>query len=130
MMDMASPLSGAEVDHSSDERLTELARLGDQAAFAMIVQRYQTELLAHARRLVPDGRADDVVQQAFLNAWSALSAECEVSHLRGWLHTIVRNAATRAQRRSRRRCRIRRVAVSHWRSWCNGGRWSAPRYPG
>ena len=94
-MGMASPMSGAGVDRPPDERLTELARAGDQAAFAAIVERYQTELLAHARRLVPDGRADDVVQQAFLNAWSALSAGSEVSHLRGWLHTIVRHAASR-----------------------------------
>ena len=95
---MARPLCQAQPDHPADERLTELARTGDQAAFATIVQRYQTELLAHARRLVPDGRADDVVQQTFLNAWSALIAGAEVSHLRGWLHTIVRNAASRTQR--------------------------------
>jgi RNA polymerase sigma factor (sigma-70 family) len=97
-MGMASPVSGVAAHHPSDERLTELARAGDPEAFAAIVQRYQTELLAHARRLVLDGRADDVVQQAFLNAWSALTAGSEVSHLRGWLHTIVRNAASRTQR--------------------------------
>src|ERR1700744_1032419 len=97
-MGMASPMSGAGADRRADERLTELARAGDQAAFAAIVERYQAELLAHGRRLVPDGRADDVVQQAFLNALSALSAGSEVSHLRGWLHTIVRHAADRTQR--------------------------------
>jgi RNA polymerase sigma factor (sigma-70 family) len=95
---MASSACGSRPDHLADERLTELARAGDQAAFTAIVERYQAELQAHARRLVPDGRGDDVVQQAFLNAWSALTAGSEVAHLRGWLHTIVRNAATRTQR--------------------------------
>src|SRR6202000_1040121 len=66
---MANPMRGAVLGDLPDERLTELARGGDQAAFAAIVRRYQTELLRHARRLVTDGRADDVVQQEFLHAW-------------------------------------------------------------
>src|ERR1700744_4703192 len=95
---MRSAMPGNASGDLPDDHLTELARRGDHAAFAGIVGRYQSELPAHARRLVPDGRADDVVQQAFLNAWLALRTGSDVSHLRGWLHAIVRNAAHRSQR--------------------------------
>src|SRR5947209_6527362 len=77
----------------SDERLVSVARAGHDRAFATIVERYRPELLAHARRLVSDGRAEDVLQQAFLSAFAALRSGTEVRHVRGWLYHIVRNAA-------------------------------------
>src|SRR4051794_5435580 len=70
-----------------------LARSGHERAFVAIVERYRRPLQAFARRLVPEHRVDDVLQQSFVNAWAALSAGAEVRHLRGWLHQIVRNAA-------------------------------------
>ncbi len=79
----------------SDERLVGLARAGNERAFAAIVERYRPELQAFARGLCSDGRSEDVVQQAFLSAFAALSAGAEVRHLRGWLYRIVRNAANR-----------------------------------
>jgi RNA polymerase sigma factor (sigma-70 family) len=84
----------------SDERLVSLARAGQDRAFAAIVQRYGPELLALARRLTSDGRAEDLLQQAFLSAFSALRSGSEVQHLRGWLYQIVRNAATKAKPRA------------------------------
>ena len=82
---------------SSDERLVKLARAGHERAFAVIVERYRPELSAFARRLSPDGKAEDIVQQAFLSAFAALRAGADVKHLRGWLYRIVRNAAARSQ---------------------------------
>jgi RNA polymerase sigma factor (sigma-70 family) len=79
----------------SDERLVNLARTGHERAFAVIVERYRPELYAQARRLSSDGKGEDIVQQAFLSAFTALQSGAEVRHLRGWLHQIVRNAATR-----------------------------------
>lgn len=86
------------LDAQPDQRLVELARAGDERAFAAIVKRYRPELLAQARRLSSDGRAEDVVQQAFLSAFAAIESGAEVRHLRGWLHRITRNAAIRIQR--------------------------------
>ncbi|MGH2852263.1 MAG: RNA polymerase sigma factor, partial [Solirubrobacteraceae bacterium] len=71
----------------------ELVRAGHDRAFTTIVERYRRPLYLFARRLNSDGNAEDVVQQAFLGAFSALRAGAEVHHLRGWLHRIVRNAA-------------------------------------
>src|SRR4051794_2845273 len=75
-----------------------LARSGHERAFVAIVERYRRPLQAFARRLVPEHRVDDVLQQSFVNAWAALSAGAEIRHLRGWLHQIVRNAAIAAAR--------------------------------
>jgi RNA polymerase sigma factor (sigma-70 family) len=81
----------------SDERLVKLARAGHERAFAEIVERYRPQLYALARRLGPDGKAEDIVQQAFLSAFAALRSGAEVRHLRGWLYQIARNAAARSQ---------------------------------
>jgi RNA polymerase sigma factor (sigma-70 family) len=81
----------------SDERLVRLARAGHERAFTVIVERYGSELLALARRLSPDGKAEDIVQQAFLSAFAALQSGAEVVHLRGWLYRIVRNVAARSR---------------------------------
>jgi RNA polymerase sigma factor (sigma-70 family) len=93
-----SPCLGVVVLTSqSDERLVRLARAGHERAFTVIVERYGPELRALARRLSPDGKAEDIVQQAFLSAFAALQSGAEVKHLRGWLYRIVRNVAARSR---------------------------------
>ena len=82
---------------SADDQLVRLVGTGHEAAFAAIVRRYERELQAHARRLSADGRGEDAVQQAFLNAFAALQSGGEVRHLRGWLHQILRHEVTRAR---------------------------------
>jgi RNA polymerase sigma factor (sigma-70 family) len=83
------------LDSQPDQQLVDLARAGHESAFAEIVKRYRPELQAQARRLTSDGRAEDVVQQAFLNAFTALQSGSDVRHLRGWLHQILRNVAAK-----------------------------------
>jgi RNA polymerase sigma factor (sigma-70 family) len=95
---MSPRLSDLLLRSQSDERLVSLARAGHDRAFDAIVQRYRPELSALARRLTSDGRAEDLLQQAFLNAFAALRSGAEVQHLRGWLYTIVRNAASKPPR--------------------------------
>src|SRR5262249_36530437 len=76
----------------SDECLLALVREGDEVAFAAIVERYAPLLLRRARRIVGD-EAQDAVQQALINAWSALRGGSEVRDLRPWLCTIAHRAA-------------------------------------
>jgi len=95
---MSPRLSDLLLRSQSDERLVSLARAGHDRAFATIVERYRPELLAMARRLVSDGRAEDVLQQALLSAFSALRSGTEVNHVRGWLYQIVRHAAAKTRR--------------------------------
>jgi RNA polymerase sigma factor (sigma-70 family) len=95
---MSPRLSDLLLRSQSDERLVSLARAGHDRAFATIVERYRPELLAMARRLVSDGRAEDVLQQALLSAFAGLRSGTEVTHVRGWLYQIVRNAAVKTRR--------------------------------
>ncbi|HEX5618225.1 MAG TPA: sigma-70 family RNA polymerase sigma factor [Solirubrobacteraceae bacterium] len=77
----------------SDERLVALARGGHDRAFEAIVERYRKQLLRACRRILPEARAEDALQQALLAAWAALSRGDEVVELRPWLFRIVRNTA-------------------------------------
>src|SRR4051794_17746393 len=77
----------------SDERLVVLARAGHERAFEAIVERYRGALLRASRRYLPEARAEDALQQAFLSAWSALQRGDEVRDLRAWLYRIVHNTA-------------------------------------
>ena len=77
----------------SDERLVVLARNGHERAFEAIVERYRGALLRAARRYLPDARAEDALQHAYLQAWSALQRGDEVRDLRAWLYRIVHNTA-------------------------------------
>jgi RNA polymerase sigma factor (sigma-70 family) len=77
----------------SDERLVLLARAGHERAFEAIVERYRTLLLRSARRYLPDARAEDALQQAYIAAWKALQRGDEVRDLRAWLYRIVHNTA-------------------------------------
>jgi RNA polymerase sigma factor (sigma-70 family) len=79
----------------SDERLA--AHRGERA-FALLVERHRPALVAFARRLGAGGGAEDVVQQALLQAWAALRRGARVEHVGAWLHRIVRNVALRGAR--------------------------------
>jgi RNA polymerase sigma factor (sigma-70 family) len=95
---MSPFLSDTLLRTQSDERLAALAAAGRDRAFEVLVERHRRSLLTFARHAVGPARAEDVVQQALLQAWRALTAGAEVEHVRGWLHQIVRHAAWRAAR--------------------------------
>lgn len=97
---MTPLISSALLGTQSDDRLLALAQGGHERAFEAIVQRYRMPLRRYVRRLLPEPRAEDVVQQAFLNAWSALAGGAAVRDLRPWLYRVARNAALDAIRAS------------------------------
>jgi len=82
----------------SDERLVDLVRAGNDAAFEAIVARYRRPLLRHCIRILSEERAEDVVQQAFVRALGAMRADERPLDLRPWLYTIAHNAALNALR--------------------------------
>jgi len=91
-MSLPSP-SSVLLRTQSDERLVVLARAGHERAFEAIVERHRGGMLRVARRYLPDARAEDSIQHAFLAAWSALQRGDDVRDLRAWLHRIARNSA-------------------------------------
>src|SRR6478752_9343592 len=77
----------------SDERLVALAQAGHERAFEAIVERYRRPLLRACRRVLPEARAEDAVQQALVAAWNGISRGDEVRDLRPWLYRIAHNTA-------------------------------------
>jgi RNA polymerase sigma factor (sigma-70 family) len=77
----------------SDERLVALARAGHDRAFEAIVERYRRPLLRACRRILPEARAEDALQQALVAAWRGLQRGDDVRELRPWLYRIARNTA-------------------------------------
>lgn len=86
---VAAPLLRAQ----SDDRLVDLVRDGHEAAFAVVVARYRAPLERYAAGIVGAGRAEDVVQQAFVNAHRALMSDGRSIELKPWLYRITHNAA-------------------------------------
>lgn len=77
----------------SDERLIDLIRAGNERAFEAVVDRYRAPLLRHCRRFLPDGRAEDAVQQTLVRAHSGIVAEVRPLRLKPWLFRIATNAS-------------------------------------
>lgn len=82
----------------SDERLVDLVRAGNVAAFEAIVARYRRPLLRYCARFLSDERAEDVVQQTFISAYDSLRGSEREMQLRAWLYRIAHNTALNALR--------------------------------
>jgi len=92
-------LAGRPVLRSqSDERLVDLVRAGSEPAFEAIVTRHRGPLLRYCRRILPEARAEDAVQQAFVSAFAALRRDDAYIDLRPWLYRIAHNTALNALR--------------------------------
>jgi RNA polymerase sigma factor (sigma-70 family) len=87
-------LSTCTLRHASDDGLVALTRAGSERAFAEIMRRYQRPLQFYCMHLVGAPRAEDAVQQAFMQAFISLrdGARREIA-LRPWLYRIARNCA-------------------------------------
>src|SRR5438046_3408384 len=76
----------------SDEKLIDLIRVGDQAAFEALVQRYRSRLLAFCRHMLRSREdAEDVLQEVFAASYRAIVADDREINVRPWLYRIARN---------------------------------------
>jgi DNA-directed RNA polymerase specialized sigma24 family protein len=84
------------MDH---EHLVRLASGGDVEAFVDLTRRFQHFAYGSALALARDfQQAEDVVQEAFLAAWSGLPGLADPAAFPGWLRGIVRHQAFRILR--------------------------------
>jgi RNA polymerase sigma factor (sigma-70 family) len=84
----------------SDARLARLVRDGHERAFDVIVERYRRPLRRYCQRMLSEALAEDVVQQTFMHAWSALQDGMEIRDLRPWLYRVAHNAAINTLKRA------------------------------
>ena len=82
------------------EQLIRRASGGDVKAFVDLTRQFQHMAFGAALALVNDfHQAEDVVQEAFVAAWSALPSLADPAAFPGWLRGIVRHQAFRVLRK-------------------------------
>jgi RNA polymerase sigma-70 factor (ECF subfamily) len=92
----------ADLQHLADAELLALARGGEAAAFNAIMKRYDQRLYRVARAIVRDhGEAEDVLQEAYMRAFTALAKFRGDASLATWLTRITLNEALGNVRRRR-----------------------------
>ncbi len=90
-------------DRASDRDLLERARRGDQAAFRILVERYEPVVSATVIGITgPGADAEDVAQQTFIRFYAAIGSFRGESSLRTYLTRIAINLSINALRRRRR----------------------------
>ena len=86
-----------------ERALVELARGGDEEAFASLIRMAGDRLMAIAFRILRDvDRAEDAVQQAIVTAWRDLPALRDPDRFDGWLYRVLVNACYVEARKTRR----------------------------
>lgn len=87
----------------TDEALAARAAGGDDTAFELIVERYESRIFRLACRLTSDTDAPDVLQETFLQVYRHLSSFRGESRFGTWLYRVATNAALMHRRASARR---------------------------
>jgi RNA polymerase sigma-70 factor (ECF subfamily) len=89
------------VDNIGDGDLVRRVRSGDAAAFRLLVERHSASARARAARLCahPDD-VDDIVQEAFLQAFAGLDRLRDPDRFGAWLAGIIRNISLAAARQA------------------------------
>lgn len=96
-----------------DSELVELARAGDREAMEVLYRRHAARLEGLAWRIAPrDGDADDILQDAFVQAFTGLDRLGDPQAFGKWLTTILVRCASRRLRRIELRRRLGFRALS------------------
>lgn len=89
------PDEPAQVQSASSERdreLVELALTGDESAYQSLLEKYRPALERHVGRMVRDkNEVDDLVQECFIKAFTALNSYSSDYAFSTWLYKIATN---------------------------------------
>ncbi len=84
----------------SDEKLVTLTRRGNQAAYEALVGRYHARILGFTKHMLSSKEdAEDVTQESFAAAYSAMIADERPINVKPWLYRIARNRSLNHMRR-------------------------------
>jgi len=109
----AAPVTEEKPEQAEQRLLVTRALQGDEKAFGDIVDQYSALMLRTATMIVADRDiAEDVVQDAFIQAWHHLADLREAGALRPWLMRIVVNQCISFKRRLARTTAFVRQSLS------------------
>ena len=92
----------------SDEELVRRIRGGDTALFEVLMRRYNTRLYRVARAILrDDAEAEDVMQQAYVNAYMQLEQFADRAKFATWLTKIAVYEALARTRRAKRETTVK-----------------------
>ena len=98
-----TPEEPREDGQPGDRELVERAQKGDGAAFATLVERHQRQVYRLALRMTgSEADAQEILQEAFLNAYQKLPLFRGEAQFSSWLYRIAANSALMRLRRKRR----------------------------
>lgn len=83
-----------DADQLYERVLVLRCQAGDEASFAELVERYQPRLRYYLRKLIGQ-RAEDVLQEVWLDVFRSVSRLADVRAFRAWLYRIARDRAYR-----------------------------------
>jgi RNA polymerase sigma-70 factor (ECF subfamily) len=100
---------------AGEGELLDLARRGDERAYAKLVEPHRGALHAHCYRMLGSLEdADDALQETLLRAWRALRRFERRSSMRTWLYKIATNSCLQLiRRRPRRRLSYGPAVAAH-----------------
>lgn len=103
MVEAAAPAARSGGSEHSDEDIVRLVLSGQTALFELLMRRYNERLYRAARAITRDEReAEDVMQQAYVNAYANLRQFKGTAMFSTWLTRIaVNEALARVRRRGR-----------------------------
>ena len=98
-----APEEPREDGQPGDKELVLRSQQGDGSAFAMLVERHQRQLYRLALRMTgSEADAQEILQEAFLNAYQKLPLFRGEAQFSSWLYRIAANSALMRLRRKRR----------------------------
>jgi RNA polymerase sigma factor (sigma-70 family) len=91
-MPKGSQDNSPSVSSQQDRTLVELALEGDQQAYQKLMEKYSGALTRHVQKMVRrQGEVDDLVQECFIKAFSALKSYSADYAFSTWLYKIATN---------------------------------------
>ncbi len=104
---MATQAHKLEISADPDAELVAAAQQGDLHAFDILVRRHESRIYRLAQRITGNAQdAEDVLQEAFLNAYRKLYQFHGESHFYTWLVRITVNQGLMRLRRQKRRSMV------------------------
>ena len=103
-MSEPTPSNSPSESSEQDREFVERALDGDESAYHALVEKYQNALFHHIRRIVRDrSEIEDLVQESFIKAFSALDSYSTQYAFSTWLYKIATNHAIDFLRKKRLR---------------------------